>query len=103
MDERYRTDAASIGQILVGTERGDRVGLAALADIRMTEGPSTINREWAKRRIVVAANVRGRDLGSFVAEARAAIDRDVTLPPGTSCASGASSRTSSAPRPASRS
>jgi cobalt-zinc-cadmium resistance protein CzcA len=32
----------------------------------MTEGPSTINREWGKRRVIVQANVRGRDVGSFV-------------------------------------
>lgn len=82
MDERYRTDAASIGQILVGTESGDRVGLAALAHVRMTEGPSTINREWAKRRVVVQGNVRGRDVGSYVAELRRTLDRQVALPPG---------------------
>jgi len=82
LDERYRTDAASVGQILVGTEGGDRVGLAALADIRMTEGPSTINREWAKRRVVVQGNVRGRDVGSYVAELRRTLDRRVALPPG---------------------
>jgi cobalt-zinc-cadmium resistance protein CzcA len=82
MDERYRTDAASIGRILVGTESGDRVGLAALAHIRMTEGPSTINREWAKRRVVVQGNVRGRDVGSYVAELRRTLDRQVALPPG---------------------
>ena len=82
MDERYRTDAASIGQILIGTESGDRVGLAALAHIRMTEGPSTINREWAKRRVVVQGNVRGRDVGSYVAELRRTLDRQVALPPG---------------------
>ncbi len=82
LDERYRADAASVGQILIGTEGGDRVGLAALAHIRMTEGPSTINREWAKRRVVVQGNVRGRDVGSYVAELRRTLDRQVALPPG---------------------
>ncbi|MBI5442547.1 MAG: efflux RND transporter permease subunit, partial [Deltaproteobacteria bacterium] len=42
----------------------------------------TINREWAKRRVVVQANVRGRDVGGFVAEARQAIAKNVSLPSG---------------------
>ena len=82
VDERYRTDAEAIGQILVGSGRGDRVALGALARFRMTEGPSTINREWAKRRVVVQGNVRGRDVGSYVAELREVLDRQVILPAG---------------------
>jgi cobalt-zinc-cadmium resistance protein CzcA len=45
-------------------------------------GPSTIQREWGKRRLVVQANVRGRDLGSFVEDVRHAIDENIHLPPG---------------------
>ncbi|OGF22762.1 MAG: cation transporter [Candidatus Eisenbacteria bacterium RBG_19FT_COMBO_70_11] len=82
VDERYRTDAEAIGQILVGSGRGDRVALGALARFRMTEGPSTINREWAKRRVVVQGNVRGRDVGGYVAELREVLDRQVILPAG---------------------
>jgi len=82
MDERYRTDANAIGQILVGSAAGDRVALGALTRIKMTEGPSTINREWARRRVVVQGNVRGRDVGSYVQELRTAIDRRVNLPAG---------------------
>jgi cobalt-zinc-cadmium resistance protein CzcA len=78
--EGYRGDAASVGRILVTAVNGDRIPLARLAKIRSAEGPSTVQREWHKRRIVVSANVRGRDVGSFVREASAALVRDVTLP-----------------------
>jgi cobalt-zinc-cadmium resistance protein CzcA len=80
--DRYRTDMTAIGRILVGAAGGERIPLARLATIRATDGPSTINREWAKRRVVVQANVRGRDVGSFVREVSAAIERRVELPPG---------------------
>ena len=52
------------------------------ATLEIVEGPNQINRENGKRRIVVTANVRGRDLGSFVAELRQRIDAEVTVPPG---------------------
>ncbi|MGB1278275.1 MAG: efflux RND transporter permease subunit, partial [Nannocystaceae bacterium] len=58
-----------------------QVPLSAVATIEVTEGPSTIAREWAKRRVIVQANVRGRDVGTFVGEAREALE-DVTLPAG---------------------
>ena len=58
------------------------VPLGAVAEIQIAEGPNQVSRENGKRRIVVQANVRGRDLGSFVAEAQARIDRDVQLPAG---------------------
>ncbi|WP_437564096.1 efflux RND transporter permease subunit [Sorangium sp. So ce542] len=82
IDDRYRQDPASIGRILVTAAGGERIPLARLAKIRTTEGPTAINREWAKRRIVVQANVRGRDVGTYVDEARARLDREVELPPG---------------------
>ncbi len=82
LDDRYRADVASVGQILVTAAGGERIPLERLARIHTTEGPSTIHREWAKRRVVVQANVRGRDVGGYVAEVRSRIDREVTLPPG---------------------
>ncbi|WP_438018089.1 CusA/CzcA family heavy metal efflux RND transporter [Sorangium sp. So ce315] len=82
IDDRYREDAASIGRILVTAAGGERIPLARLAKIRTAEGPTAIHREWAKRRIVVQANVRGRDVGTYVEEARARLDREVELPPG---------------------
>jgi cobalt-zinc-cadmium resistance protein CzcA len=80
--EPYRQDAAAVGRILVPTATGARLPLADLARIRQTEGPATITREWQKRRIVVQCNVRGRDLGSFVAEARRRLADEVRLPAG---------------------
>jgi len=82
LEERLRSDPLAVGSIPVTSAGGDRVPLGQLARIRTVEGPSTINREWAKRRIVVQANVRGRDVGSFVANAREAIAERVQLPPG---------------------
>ena len=82
LEERLRSDPLAIGSILVTSSSGDRIPLGQLARIRTVEGPSTISREWAKRRIVVQANVRGRDVGGFVADVRRAIAESVQLPPG---------------------
>ena len=64
----------------------DRDGPAAAAHparpARGDDGPSTIQREWGERRIIVQANVRGRDIGSFVKEAQERIAREVELPAG---------------------
>jgi cobalt-zinc-cadmium resistance protein CzcA len=80
--DAYRTDATALGRVLVTAANGDRIPLSRLATIKTVEGPSTVQREWGKRRIVVQANVRDRDIGSFVEEARKAIDAKVSLPPG---------------------
>jgi len=82
LHERYRKDEAAVRGILVTASNGDRIPLGQLAKISTVEAPATINREWAKRRIVVQTNVRGRDVGSFVDDARRAIDQNVELPPG---------------------
>jgi len=77
-----RQDPQALGRILVPTASGERLPLSRLARLVPTTGPSTILREWGLRRIVVQANVRGRDLGSFVAEAQARVARRVRLPVG---------------------
>ncbi len=59
------------------------VPLSAVAQVTLTEGPNQVSRENGKRRIVVQTNVRGRDIGSYVAEATRRIAAEVTLPPGT--------------------
>ncbi|MBN4052604.1 CusA/CzcA family heavy metal efflux RND transporter [bacterium AH-315-K20] len=56
--------------------------LEAVATVTINEGPNQISRENAKRRIVVQANIRGRDMGSFVAEAQEKLDAQITLPDG---------------------
>lgn len=82
IDDRYRLDAGTIGRIPVTAANGDRIPLALLTKIAFVEGPTAINREWAKRRVVVQTNVRGRDVGSYVHDAMAAIEREVHLPSG---------------------
>jgi cobalt-zinc-cadmium resistance protein CzcA len=79
--EEYR-DPDTVGRVLVSGPAGERIPLSRLTTAREVSGPTTIQREWGKRRIVVQANVRGADLGRFVALARAAIDERVRLPPG---------------------
>ena len=78
----YRGDPADLDKILIPTASGQRLPLTRLTRRSTTIGPSTIPREWGKRRIVVQANVRGRDVGSFVKEAQARIAREVKLPRG---------------------
>ena len=82
LPEEIRASPESIGAIQLRTPSGQRIPLARLADIRIVEGPSTITREWGYRRINISANIRGRDIGSFVAEAQRRIGEEVQLPPG---------------------
>ncbi|OGQ10231.1 MAG: hypothetical protein A2138_15050 [Deltaproteobacteria bacterium RBG_16_71_12] len=80
--DQYRTSPAALGRVLVAAHNGDRLPLRQLAKLTLVEGPSTINREWGKRRVVVQTNVRGRDVGSFVAEATARIEAELERPAG---------------------
>ncbi len=88
--ERVRLDPRRIGELRVSAAPADPGGpprmipLDQLATIEITEGPAQINRQWVSRRIGVEANVRGRDLASFVTEARQAVERQIELPPGWS-------------------
>jgi heavy metal efflux system protein len=81
LPDKYRTSPESIGAILVATPSGERLPLSRLANVQTVEGPSTITREWGQRRITVTCNVRGRDLGSFVSEARRLTAQKVHMPP----------------------
>jgi len=78
----YRDDPRAFEKILIPTASGQRLPLTRLARLEETTGPSTIQREWGRRRIVVQANVRGRDIGSFVKEAQEKIGKQVPLPGG---------------------
>src|SRR6266446_7177851 len=66
--DRYRTDPDAVRGILLRAPGGEQVALDQVAKIQVTRGPEKIEREEGQRRIVVMSNVRGRDLGSFVAE-----------------------------------
>jgi cobalt-zinc-cadmium resistance protein CzcA len=79
-----RTNIDAIRQLKVGDDEGHFIPLDQLADIVEEEGPAQISRENARRRVNVEANVRGRDLAGFVAEARAAVARAVPMPEGYS-------------------
>jgi heavy metal efflux system protein len=81
--EAQRADIGLLQQVQVPVPGGAYVPLASVADIRVVDGPNQISRENGKRRVVVQANVRGRDVGSVVFDAQAAIGRQVRLPAGS--------------------
>ncbi|HKC03965.1 MAG TPA: CusA/CzcA family heavy metal efflux RND transporter [Sphingomicrobium sp.] len=78
-----RSDMQSIGQIPVPIAGGSFVPLSSVADIGIGDGPNQISRENGKRRVVVQANVRGRDVAGVVKDAQGQIAAKVPLPPGT--------------------
>jgi heavy metal efflux system protein len=82
LPEALRNDADAMRRLPVPLPNGAYMPLGELATISLDVGPNAINREQGKRRVVVTANVRGRDLGSFIADAQAAINTRVTVPPG---------------------
>lgn len=77
-----RDQAEEIALLMLDTEDGRKVPLHHVAEVRSATGPNTINRENVKRKIVVSANVAGRDLRSAVNDIRQAIERSVELPEG---------------------
>jgi heavy metal efflux system protein len=85
LPEELRTNVDALGSLPIpigGDGAAGFVPLAQVADIELSVGPNQISRENGKRRAVITANVRGRDLGSFIAELRTKIDAEVTLPEG---------------------
>ncbi len=84
LPEMYRQDPDAIAGLALSAPGGERVRVGQVARVSLQRGPEVIAREDGQRRIVVQANVRGRDLGSFVAAARERMEREVKLPPGYS-------------------
>jgi cobalt-zinc-cadmium resistance protein CzcA len=91
LPESQRTDMEALKRLPVAlpapgkATNGVRVSYVALGEIArfdIAPGPNQISRENGKRRVVVTANVRGRDLGSFVAEAQQKLEQQVNIPPG---------------------
>jgi len=72
--EDKRNDEKAIGDILMPAPSGQRIPLSQLAKISIMEVPAQISREWGMRRVVVECNVRGRDIGSFVREAKSKLE-----------------------------
>jgi cobalt-zinc-cadmium resistance protein CzcA len=82
LPEALRNDLNAIQALPVTLPRGGFVPLSEIADIRVSAGPNQIHRENGKRRVVVTANVRGRDLGSFVADVQEQVRERVAVPTG---------------------
>ena len=80
LPETHRASPSALAQLPVVAAGGEQIPLGRLAKIETIESPSTITREWGRRRIAITCNIRGRDLGSFVAEARAKIGAEISLP-----------------------
>ena len=83
LSEASRSDLTQVAQVPVPTSAGGFVPLSTVADINVVDGPNQISRENGKRRVVVQANVRDRDVAGVVTDARAAIEAQVKMPPGT--------------------
>jgi len=69
LDEKTRSDVDALGRIPIAAPGGALVPLSQLAEIKVEQGPAQVSRERVQRRLTVEANVRGRDLAGFVAEA----------------------------------
>jgi heavy metal efflux system protein len=82
LPESLRNDPRTLQALPITLPDGQYVPLREVADIQIAEGPNAINRENGKRRAVVTANVRERDLGSFVAEVQRRVRTEVELPAG---------------------
>ncbi|MBS0260706.1 MAG: efflux RND transporter permease subunit [Planctomycetes bacterium] len=82
LPDRLRASPNEIAEITMTSPSGERIPLLRLTKIEEVRGPKLIPREWSKRRITVQCNVRGRDVGTFIAEAQKRVASDVQLPAG---------------------
>lgn len=82
LPEALRMDLNVLKRLPLQLEGGGYVPVSELAELQVESGMNQVNRENGKRRVVVTANVRGRDLGSFVNDVRSAIGENVEIPPG---------------------
>ena len=82
LDAAYRSTPEGVGSTLIATPSGGTVTLSQVARITTVEGPEVINHENGRRYVVVQSNVRGRDLGGFVKDVRAAVRAKVQMPDG---------------------
>ncbi len=82
LSEPLRAGPESLAEIPIRGPAGESVPLERIASIETVLGPKFVTREWSERRVVVQCNVRGRDVGGFVADAQAQIAKQVELPEG---------------------
>ena len=80
--EQYRSDPETIRHLLIQTQNGTLIPLEQVAEVKLVTGPIQINRENNHRRWVIQGNIRGRDMGSVVADIERIIDERITFPPG---------------------
>jgi len=80
--EEFRDRKDVIAGILLAAPNGALVPLEDVAEVKLVDGPAQVSREGAKRRIVVGANIAGRDIGGYVDEAQRRIEQQVKLPEG---------------------
>lgn len=80
--EEIRRDLTALERLPIPLPNGGYVPIGEVATLKLAPGPNQISRENGKRRLVVSANVRGRDLGGFVTEVQQIVEQQVTLPPG---------------------
>jgi len=88
LDKEHRKDISNLNQLFIDTPLGFKVPLQELASINYTKGPAKISRDDTKRRIVVAINVRNRDLQSVIEDVQELIATNIQLPPGYSISYG---------------
>ncbi len=82
--ERYRSDPEALRNLLLATHKSGLIPLGQVAKVNQVIGPIQINREKNQRRWIVQANIRGRDMGSVVADIQDLIGQNIQLPPGYS-------------------
>ncbi len=82
MDASIKNDITSLENLLIPTSDGATIPLRLLAGIEIIDGPNQIQREDAKRRIIIGFNVRGRDVQSIVKELQGKVDKQIKLPVG---------------------
>ena len=82
LPEQLRGDVTMLSRLPIPLPQAGYVPLGEVATLSLTNGPNQVSRENGKRRLVVTTNVRGRDLGGFVSEARERIAQQVSLPTG---------------------
>lgn len=82
LEDQSRTDLDDIRQLMLPIANGEQVPLMNVADIQVEQGPNQIQREDAKRRIIVGFNTRGRDVETVVEELQQEIKKKIPLPSG---------------------
>lgn len=82
LPEAIRNDVNQFGALPITLPDGGYIPLSEVANIHITPAPAQVSRENGKRRVVITANVRERDLGSFVNEVKARLQQQVKLPSG---------------------